>query len=409
MISPKRKPRSLLGFHGCSVVGMSHSSNRRSHSPSRGNSSPTLPQQESLISEPKTATEDLFSTTNSQLSTESSLESKGHLHSTVVEDQDCFPVEFPFRMQPAMQIQMASLRMPGGDKMKKSIIGRYRLRRILGGGKYGKVWKVTRVSDGTRFAMKIIPLKTIMNLSSKPSESKQEISLLEAVRNHPSIARCQETFMFRQDRHSLYCIVNEYTNFRSLDVCIHLAFAKEWPLIQRCTIIRDVASGLACLHEHDIIHSDLKPGNIMLCTGVGTWLVAKVIDFGASMPSTRKIGKFRGTPRYSSPEKEDYKAYGPPDDCWALGIIIFEVMHSRYAPEGANKSTRVIRRTIMSLEKYSKEIASVCNQLLIRNPKDRMTAADAVKDLEKARIPVRRKFKGHLGHQLWSLTASTRT
>ena len=92
--------------------------------------------------------------------------------------------------------------------------------------------------------------------------------------------------------------------------------------------MRGVLQGVAHLHEKDVIHRDLKPGNIL----VGSYRdfsKVQIIDFGLAMSlrgADRPTGEV-GTFLYMAPEQaaEGYE-YGKGADIWACGIIMYELL-----------------------------------------------------------------------------------
>jgi len=87
------------------------------------------------------------------------------------------------------------------------------------------------------------------------------------------------------------------------------------------SIASDVASGMAYIHFNNMLHRDLKPGNILLDA---QW-VAKIADFGTVFdPSNNGTteGDIQGTPPYMAPEIVQAKEYTKPVDAWAFGCIL---------------------------------------------------------------------------------------
>lgn len=79
--------------------------------------------------------------------------------------------------------------------------------------------------------------------------------------------------------------------------------------------------GLKGLHEHNIIHRDLKCANIFFVKGVakiGDLNISKITDNGFASTQT-------GTPYYTSPEIWKGQKYDNKCDIWALGCIIYEM------------------------------------------------------------------------------------
>jgi len=89
------------------------------------------------------------------------------------------------------------------------------------------------------------------------------------------------------------------------------------------SIASDVANGLAYIHYNNMLHRDLKPGNVLLDA---QW-VAKVADFGTVYDSTSNRagesgGDIQGTPPYMAPEIVKRHAYDKPVDVWAFGCML---------------------------------------------------------------------------------------
>lgn len=87
-------------------------------------------------------------------------------------------------------------------------------------------------------------------------------------------------------------------------------------------ILRDCLSGVAALHENQIVHADLKPSNIMVkLTGN-----SKIIDFGSAYVLDDLPEKCTWTPRYAAPELLLGAPYSISSDLASLGYILLEML-----------------------------------------------------------------------------------
>jgi calcium-dependent protein kinase len=90
------------------------------------------------------------------------------------------------------------------------------------------------------------------------------------------------------------------------------------------SIMRQLLSAVAFMHDKGIAHRDLKPENILVSSKKNEPINIKLIDFGASehFKKGQKMDKFIGTAYYISPEVID-KKYDEKADVWSCGIIMY--------------------------------------------------------------------------------------
>ena len=90
------------------------------------------------------------------------------------------------------------------------------------------------------------------------------------------------------------------------------------------SIVRDIAMGLAAVHESGCVHRDLKLENILLRKKV-----AKIADFGCAQICAEGRLTRCGTLDYVSPEMIAYEPHTTHSDVWALGVIACELLGGR--------------------------------------------------------------------------------
>lgn len=90
---------------------------------------------------------------------------------------------------------------------------------------------------------------------------------------------------------------------------------------------RDVLAALEAVHRREIVHRDVKPGNIFLLEGravIGDLGVAKATDDGA--PPLTDAGKAMGSPGYMAPEQMAGRDVTPATDLFAVGLVLYEAL-----------------------------------------------------------------------------------
>lgn len=169
-------------------------------------------------------------------------------------------------------------------------------------------------------------------------------------------------------------------------------------------IFAQAARALEYIHRQNIVHGDLKSSNIML-TKRG---IAKVGDFGVAAPrnvasasrpseglaasrvSGKRItndrvailGDFVGSVHYMPPEVCDGGARTMAGDCWALGVVLYEMCSLNLPFVGSNLLAVTLQITQGKFKPlsadYSEELRALCSDLLSPEPCQRPTAAEVV-------------------------------
>ena len=147
--------------------------------------------------------------------------------------------------------------------------------------------------------------------------------------------------------------------------------------------IAQLISGAKCIHVHNIIHRDLKLGNLFL----GNHLELKIGDFGLAAKLSHKRERRKticGTPNYIAPEVLNSKVYGHSFevDIWSIGVIIYTMLTGR--PSSENKNLKLTYRKIKTntysiSDELSSDAKSLISNILSVNPAHRLTVDDIMK------------------------------
>ncbi len=217
-----------------------------------------------------------------------------------------------------------------------SQIGPFRIERELGRGAVGVVYLAHDTKLDRSVAIKSLPAEVMANPKAR-SRFAREARLLASL-NHPNIATIYEEF--KEVKGVAYLIL-EYIPGQTLAERIAGARLK---LDETLSIALQIAEAVAAAHEHDVIHRDLKPGNIKI-TPEGK---VKVLDFGlakavgaqaANQQSTvTEPGRIIGTPAYMSPEQARGKPVDKRSDIWSFGCVMYEMLTGRLPFKGETVS-----------------------------------------------------------------------
>lgn len=198
-----------------------------------------------------------------------------------------------------------------------STISHYNVVEELGRGGMGVVYKAFDSKLDRTVALKFLPPEKTLSEKNRTrlvSEARAASAL-----NHPNILTIHDIDEIDEQ---LY-IVMEYLDGRTLHDRI-----SEGPLTipEIAEIAHQIAVGLRVAHDSNIIHRDIKPGNLML---VGQDRL-KIMDFGLAKKtggeSLTEEGQTVGTAGYMSPEQIRGEKVDKRTDIWSFGIVLYEML-----------------------------------------------------------------------------------
>lgn len=247
----------------------------------------------------------------------------------------------------------------------------YQLIRKLGGGGFGEVWHAADAS-GRKIAVKFLNLSdenpTLTQLF------KQEFSILSELR-HKNLALVFD-FGFSKKRNK-YFFTQEYFEGKSFAKALN-----EKPISYFEQALVQILAALDYIHSQGVIHSDIKPDNILVLEEGSSPLI-KLLDFGIASKLGATLAVGAGTPAFMSPEailknpKLDHRS-----DLYSLGMVCLMAATGRH-PFKTRTTDNMIRwhlhgqipETIWEGSTLPRYLRELIEKLLAKNPTDRFSNA----------------------------------
>lgn len=207
-------------------------------------------------------------------------------------------------------------------------IGSYQLRCKIGQGGMGTVYLAERADEEYRKRVALKIIKRGMDTDAILGRFRRERQILASLQN-PNIAMLLDG---GTSADGLPYFVMEYIEGQPLlDYCD----SRSLPIRERLTLFRTICSAVQYAHQNQVVHRDLKPGNILVTAeGIPKLVdfgIAKVLaaDFGSGMFEPTGIGVKPMTPEYASPEQVLGKPITAASDIYTLGVLLYELLSGR--------------------------------------------------------------------------------
>lgn len=206
--------------------------------------------------------------------------------------------------------------------------GRYEILKSVGLGGMAEVYLAKDVLLDRKVAIKVLR-KNLMN-DKHQAEQFQREARSAARLIHPSIINIFDVC----DEDDMSYIVMEYVEGVTLKA-FEEQNGKMDPALA-VALAAQLASALEHAHNHNIIHCDIKPQNIVLTES----MVPKIVDFGISRIISNETMAFTasvvGSVHYFSPEQAQGIAVTAQSDIYSLGIVFYEMLTGRVPFDGSN-------------------------------------------------------------------------
>jgi len=246
------------------------------------------------------------------------------------------------------------------------LAGRYQLGGLLGQGGMADVYQAEDRTDGSAVAVKLVR-STDVTVARRLT---QEARALRRLR-HPALVGLRDAGVSNGRAFLVMDLVDGMTLSERLR-----SGALDTPATADLAVT--LSGALAYVHEHGIVHRDVKPGNIML----GADGRPRLTDFGiASMADNSMLtmtGTTLGTAAYMAPEQLEHHQVGPEADVWSLAMVLLECLLGRRVYEG--NAIEVVSRRLSGPIPIPDDLPTPWRLLLAgmfdHDPGRRPTAAD---------------------------------
>ena len=263
------------------------------------------------------------------------------------------------------------------DPADPSRLGRYEVNQELGRGAVGRVFLGFDPRIARKVAIKTLNYDQFQGNQLDDIKSRFFREAEAAGRlNHPNIVSVYDV----GEEGNLAYIAMDYVEGKSLNRFVD--HDKLLPVFEVYRIIADVASAIEYAHENNIIHRDIKPGNIMYNPSP---YQVKVTDFGIARlvdDSKTSTGEILGSPLYMAPEQLKGKKVTRQADVFSLGVTFYQLLSGRLPFKGDNLAAltyEIIHGKHKNIRSVRKELpasaARIVNQALQKEPEDRYESA----------------------------------
>jgi len=267
--------------------------------------------------------------------------------------------------------------------------------REIGRGTNTIVRKCIERSTGNRYAVKSVRRTD----TDEYEHMRKEVNLLTAL-HHPSIIQIYDTY---EDEKYLHMVIEICKGGELYDHVVNpprnknnrnegLSGTSEEVA---AVIVRRVVDAVSYLHEHNIVHRDLKLENLLFKTKPNTknkqsLTDVRVIDFGLSrrynthhrFVSLKKLTSFVGTKFYVAPEVLN-KSYTHAVDVWSIGVLAYALLSTKAPFSGRNDQElfdkiqscgKELKFPSPDFDNVSEMAKGFIRQLLVKNEASRPTA-----------------------------------
>jgi len=247
-----------------------------------------------------------------------------------------------------------------------------RLRKCIGKGAFGTVFLCSS-QDSQYYAVKVIK-KSVVLRKKMLRKTNAERAIMEKV-NHPFIMTLHKAY---QTNSKLYLLMDFV---QGGELFYHLARYGPFKEDRARLYLAQAATAILHLHENNIVYRDMKPENILLDSAGNI----KLTDFGLSkilkIEDAYKTKTLCGTAAYQAPEMILRQSYSTEVDCWALGVLLYELTNAATPFRGSNSleiRQKVLRDTPNFRKNNQSDLTANFMKALMTKDRSRRLCGEAI-------------------------------
>ena len=286
------------------------------------------------------------------------------------------------------------------DSYGAVVAGPYILLNRLGGGGGSQVFRARDSRSGQVVALKVMH-ETAMEHEEALIRFQREIDVALKL-DHPNVIHAIDGHLSK----SCGYLAMEYLS--GVDLMNVILKQGKFPVAVACEYARQTAAGLQHIHEHGLIHRDIKPGNLLVTKGDPEAIIdatavlrtshghqLKILDLGlvrthqfsqAGALSITSMGSLLGTPDYMAPEQaRDPKSVDIRADLYALGCTLYHFLAGRVPFHGGAMMQKLFRHqseTAVPVSKLQPDVpepvSNLIQQMMAKSPNDRPVTPEVV-------------------------------
>jgi len=257
----------------------------------------------------------------------------------------------------------------------------FEVRETIGRGSMGTVFLAHEPELNRPIALKVLRPDFLDSLSSEAAREASQRFLQEArasaALSHPGIVTIHRIGQVN----GLSYIAMEWVEGNDLESIVQ----RHAPIRASiaCDIAEQLVDALGAAHERDIVHRDVKPGNVLVQSDGKI----KLTDFGIAHVKNSDLvrtqaGEVLGTPLYTSPEQLLERGVDGRSDLFAVGVMLYEMLTGQPPFEGdnlANVSTKIVNEEPTPVSSLNPQVPdkleSIIHRALQKDPARRFASA----------------------------------